>query len=200
MANFYLSDLAEVVQGNILTRIKPTSQFDETEEIEAISMQELSYYVGDSDSQNEIVKIKVQKGKSNSFIYTQQKDIVVGLSSRKAMVVEEERSTRLLLSNFVRVRISDFSKLDPYYFCWLFNENLQFRNENSKYSQGSANVSVLSINELKKTNLELPNINTQRIIGQVYNLGRRKDRISKIILEKEKTVRNVVLIKNSKEK
>ena len=49
MSRFKLSEIAEITQGNILTRIKPGSQFDETIEFDSISMKELSYIVGQSD-------------------------------------------------------------------------------------------------------------------------------------------------------
>ena len=49
MGRFKLSEIADIIQGNILTRIKPSSQFDEIVEFDSISMQELSYIVGQSD-------------------------------------------------------------------------------------------------------------------------------------------------------
>lgn len=188
-----LNEIAEISQGNILTRIKPVNQLDEVE-ADSISMQELSYYVGVLDNFDNYTKSKVSSSKLSSCIFTKQKDIVVGLSSRKAMVIEEERSNKLLLSNFALVR-ADISKLDPYYFCWLFNENLQFQKNLEQKVQGSANVSILPINTLKELELDLPNINIQRKVGLLYNLYRKRERLCKIIMEKENIVMNYHLNK-----
>lgn len=194
MNKIKLNEIAEICQGNILTRIKPSSQFDEVVELDSISMQELSYYVGISDEFGLFSKSRIAKNKLASCIYTQQKDIVVGLSSRKAMVIEEERAKKLLLSNFVIVRPKE-NVLDPYYFCWLLNENLQVQKNLEQKVQGSANVSILPINTLKELEINIPNINIQRKIGIIYDLCRRRERLSKIILEKNKIVRNYQLNK-----
>lgn len=183
-----LNEIAEIYQGSILTRIKPANQLDEVE-TDSISMQELSYYVGILDSFDNYTKSKVSSSKLASCIFTKQKDIVVGLSSRKAMVIEEERSNKLLLSNFALVRV-DVNKLDPYYFCWLFNENLQFQKSLEQKVQGSANVFILPINTLKELELDLPNINIQRKVGLLYDLYRKRERLDKQIMEKEKLVIN----------
>lgn len=193
MEKVKLSEIAEIYQGNILTRIKSVNQLDEVE-VDSISMQELSYYVGILDNFDNYTKSKVSLSKLTSCIFTKQKDIVVGLSSRKAMVIEEERSNKLLLSNFALVK-ADVNKLDPYYFCWLFNENLQFQKSLEQKVQGSANVSILPINTLKELEFNLPNINIQRKVGLLYDLYRKKERLSKQIMEKEKLVINYKLNK-----
>ena len=194
MSRFKLSEIAEITQGNILTRIKPSSQFDETVEFDSISMQELSYIVGQSDILENTSKVKVLKGKESSCILTKQKDIVVGLSSRKAFVIDETRSNNLLLSNFALIRILDTNILDPHYFCWLLNEDLQFQKYIDQKMQGSANVIILSINNVKDMELELPSIEKQKIIGEIYELGRQRDRLSKTILKKTSLVRNYLLM------
>lgn len=188
-----LNKIAEINQGNILTRIKSDNQLDEVE-TDSISMQELSYYIGILDSYDNYAKPKVSSSKLSSCIFTKQKDIVVGLSSRKAMVIEEERSNKLLLSNFALIRV-DTNKLDPYYFCWLFNENLQFQKKLEQKVQGSANVSILPINSLKELEFDLPNINIQKKIGLLYNLYRKRERLCKILIKKENIMINYYLNK-----
>ena len=194
MSRFKLSEIAEITQGNILTRIKPGSQFDETIEFDSISMQELSYIVGQSDILEKSSKVKVLKEKESSCVLTKQKDIVVGLSSRKAFVIDETRSNNLLLSNFALIRVLDTNILDPYYFCWLLNEDLQFQKYIDQKMQGSANVIILSINNVKDMELELPDIEKQKMIGVIYELGRQRDRLSKTILKKTSLVRNYLLM------
>ena len=196
MNKLKLNEIAEIYQGSILTRIKPVNQLDEVE-ADSISMQELSYYVGILDSFDNYTKSKISASKLPSCIFTKQKDIVVGLSSRKAMVIEEERSNKLLLSNFALVRV-DVNKLDPYYFCWLLNENLQFQKNLEQKVQGSAHVFILPINTLKESELDLPNINIQRKIGLLYDLYRKREHLDKQIMEKEKLVINYQLNKMNK--
>lgn len=194
MNKFKLSEIAEIIQGNILTRLKSTSCSDTTIELDAISMQELSYIVGQSDTLENIFKVKILKDKESSCVLTKPKDIVIGLSSRKAFVIDEAHSNKLLLSNFALIRIRDSNLLDPYYFCWLFNEDLRIQKYIGKKTQGSANVMVLSINNVKDIELDLPSIEKQRLIGEIYELGRQRDRISKTILKKTSLVRNYLLI------
>ena len=196
MNKLKLNEIAEIYQGSILTRIKPVNQLDEVE-ADSISMQELSYYVGILDSFDNYTKSKISASKLPSCIFTKQKDIVVGLSSRKAMVIEEERSNKLLLSNFALVRV-DVNKLDPYYFCWLLNENLQFQKSLEQKVQGSAHVFILPINKLKESELDLPNINIQRKVGLLYDMYRKRERLDKQIMEKEKLVINYQLNKINK--
>ena len=196
MNKLKLNEIAEIYQGSILTRIKPINQLDEVE-ADSISMQELSYYVGILDSFDNYTKSKISASKLPSCIFTKQKDIVVGLSSRKAMVIEEERSNKLLLSNFALVRV-DVNKLDPYYFCWLLNENLQFQKSLEQKVQGSAHVFILPINKLKESELDLPNINIQRKVGLLYDMYRKRERLDKQIMEKEKLVINYQLNKINK--
>ena len=200
MGRFKLSEIADIIQGNILTRIKPSSQFDEIVEFDSISMQELSYIVGQSDILENTTKVKVVKSKESSCVLTKQKDIVVGLSSRKAFVIDETRSNNLLLSNFALIRIRNKNILDPHYFCWLINEDLQFQKYIDQKMQGSANVVILSINNVKNIEIDLPSIDKQRLIGKIYELGRKRDRLSKTILKKTSLVRNYLLMNfNSKE-
>lgn len=188
MIKVKLCDIAEIYQGNILTRIKPISALDEVE-IDTISMQELSYYVGISDDFVSCTKSKISKAKMDSCILTKQNDIIVGLSSRKTMVIEEERSNKLLLSNFATIRLKS-ELVNPYYLCWLFNENLQFQKYIEQKVQGSANVFILPISMLKDLEIELPSIEIQAKIGELYNLYRQKERKSKQLLEKEKLMIN----------
>lgn len=116
-----LTKLADIIQGNIPTRIEvPSGQ-----SIETITMQELNYIANVSDDLPIEKYLTVQSDKIATYSLTKEYDVVVGLSSGKAIVIEQSRAKKLILSNLAIIRIKDISILDPYYLCWYINNNTQ---------------------------------------------------------------------------
>ena len=87
MCNVELKQLASIIQGNIPTRI----EVSEGVSIETITMQELNYIANVSDDLPVEKHIVVQGDKLNTYSLTQNKDVVVGLSSGKAIVIDNKR-------------------------------------------------------------------------------------------------------------
>ena len=166
-----LKQLASIIQGNIPTRI----EVSEGESIETITMQELNYIANVSDDLPVEKRIVVQGDKLNTYSLTQNKDVVVGLSSGKAIVIDDKRANRLILSNLAIIRIKDTNLLDPYYLCWLINSN---KAEIRKIQQGTAAVSIIPLSMLKSFDVTLVPIETQRTIGKIDELKRQRDRIT----------------------
>ena len=109
-----LTKLADIIQGNIPTRIEvPSGQ-----SIETITMQELNYIANVSDDLPIEKYLTVQSDKIASYSLTKEYDVVVGLSSGKAIVIEQSRARKLVLSNLAIIRIKDINVLDPHYLCW----------------------------------------------------------------------------------
>lgn len=173
-----LKQLASIIQGNIPTRI----EVSEGESIETITMQELNYIANVSDDLPVEKRIVVQGDKLNTYSLTQNKDVVVGLSSGKAIVIDDKRANRLILSNLAIIRIKDTNLLDPYYLCWLINSN---KAEIRKIQQGTAAVSIIPLSMLKSFDVTLVPIETQRTIGKIDELKRQRDRITHSIEAKK---------------
>lgn len=176
-----LKQMASIIQGNIPTRI----EVSEGVSIETITMQELNYIANVSDDLPVEKHIVVQGDKLNTYSLTQNKDVVVGLSSGKAIVIDNKRANRLILSNLAIIRIKDTNLLDPYYLCWLINNN---KAEIRKMQQGTTAVSIIPLSKLKSFDVTLVPIETQRTIGKIDELKRQRDRTTHSIEAKKADV------------
>lgn len=173
-----LQHIANIIQGNIPTRIETTIGLS----VETITMQELNYIANISDDLPVEKYITVQGDKLESYSLTKEKDVVVGLSSGKAIVIEGNRANKLILSNLAIIRIKDMSKVDPYYLCWFINNN---RAAIKKMQQGTSAVSIIPLSMLKSFEVELLPIETQRTIGKINELKRQRDRLTHSIETKK---------------
>ena len=183
-----LKSIATIIQGNIPTRIEvPTGQ-----SIETITMQELNYIANVSDDLPVEKYITVQSDKIGTYSLTKKYDIVVGLSSGKAIVIESKRADKLILSNLAIIRIKDMSKVDPYYLCWFINNN---RSEIKKMQQGTSAVSIIPLSMLKSFEVTLLPIETQRTIGKISELKRQRDRLTHSIETKKTDILTQQLMK-----
>lgn len=165
-----LENLADITIGAVYTRIKPNNNTDEYELLDTISMQELNFTIGNI-TEFEPVESKILASKLESCTLTKEKDVLIGLTMQKAMVVDEKRANKLVLSNFAIIRISNHDILDAYYLCWLINENKDFKRVICQSSQGISYVSTLSLQIVKTLDVPLLNIKTQKIIGHLYKLS-----------------------------
>lgn len=191
-----LNDLADIWQGNIYTRIKPTGKEGENVlTCKAVTMQELSDYDGFiSTAKEEVKEIKISAGKKRILI-TKENDVLVGLASRNAMVINKATADRIVLSNFALIRIKDFKMLNPYYLCWLFNCNLHFQRMLENLAQGSTAISILLVESLRKVDIKLIPLPDQKKIGNVYNLARNRKRIAlRIEREREKYINHKLML------
>ena len=186
-----LSQLATIIQGNIPTRIESEGGTP----IETITMQELNYIANISDEAPVVKYLSVQESKIGAYSLTKSQDVVVGLSTGKSMVVELNRSSKLILSNLAIIRINDFANLDPYYLCWYINNNKTALKELNKLKQATTAVSVIPLNMLKSFDIVLLPIEKQRIIGQISELKRRRERLTQIIEAKKSDLLLQQLIK-----
>lgn len=173
-----LQHIANIIQGNIPTRIETTIGLS----IETITMQELNYIANVSDDLPVEKNITIQGDKLKSYSLTKEHDIIVGLSSGKAIVIESNRANKLILSNLAIIRIKDTEKVDPYYLCWFINSN---KAAIKKMRQGTSAVSIIPLSMLKSFEVELLPIETQRTIGKINELKRQRDRLTHSIETKK---------------
>lgn len=186
-----LTKLADIIQGNIPTRIEVSSG----QSIETITMQELNYIANVSDDLPIEKYLTVQSDKIATYSLTKEYDVVVGLSSGKAIVIAQNRAMKLILSNLAIIRIKDINSLDPYYLCWYINNNKAALKELNKLKQANAAVSVIPLNLLKGFDIVLLPIEKQRIIGKINEVKRKRDRLTHIIETKKSDILTQQLVK-----
>ena len=172
-----IAEIADVSQGSILTRIKSVGSNGVS--IEALTMQELSYYCNQSDVIPVTNQIVVDNKRFNNCLISKEQDVIIGLSSGNAMVIEKDRTNKLVLSNFAVIRINDLNILDPYYLCWLLNEDRRVKAQLTSLTQKTSRVIIIPISTFKDVEIECIDIEKQRKIGVIYDLTRRDTRIKR---------------------
>ncbi len=191
MCQVELQSLANIIQGNIPTRIEVTTG----QSVETITMQELNYIANVSDDLPIEKYITVQGDKIGTYSLTKEYDVVVGLSSGKAIVIESRRADKLILSNLAIIRINDMSKVDPYYLCWFINNNTAALKQLKKLKQATTAVSIIPLSMLKSFEVTLLPIETQRTIGKISELKRQRDRLTHSIETKKTDILTQQLMK-----
>lgn len=188
---YKINQLADISQGSILTRIK--AQDNNGVCSEALTMQELSYYCNQSDDVATVNAVVVDKNRYENCLYSQTGDVLVGLSSGNAMVIEKERAGKLVLSNFAVIRIKDKKKLDPYYLCWMINENNDIKRQLFPLYQKTSRVVVIPISTFKDIEIECCPIDKQVKIGKTYDLSRKLVRTKRSKVDTAKKIINYSL-------
>lgn len=183
-----LQHIANILQGNIPTRIEVASG----QSVETITMQELNYITNVSDDLPTEKYIAVQSDKLKTYSLTREHDVVISLSSGKAIVIENKRAGKLILSNLAIIRIKDIAKVDPYYLCWFINNN---KAKIKRMQQGTAAVSIIPLSILKSFDVAVLPIEAQRTIGRINELKRRRDRLTHDIEIKKTDILTQQLIK-----
>lgn len=182
-----LNDIADITQGSILTRIKT----DSGTKYDAYTMQQLSYYVNSSDEHGNFNTVDVLYDKIPNICLSQKYDLILGLTSGKAMIVEEDN--KLILSNFIRIRINNTNLCNPDFLCWMLNENKDVQKSMKALNQGSTRVGIITPNFIKDLEINLIPIQKQIEIGRIYQLQRKKTRIVKNKIELENSIYKATL-------
>ena len=87
------------------------------------------------------------------------------------MVIDKERSEKLILSNFAVIR--NLKNFNPYYLCRLLNNSKVLKKQISELSQKTSRVSIIPVSGLKKISIPGCEIDEQEKIGKIYDLVRR---------------------------
>lgn len=186
-----LKSVAPVMQGSILTRIKSTG--GNATMIPSVTMQGLSYYLNLSDQEELETGIKVSLEKVDSCCFACKGDVVIGLSSGKAMAIDENTEGKIVLSNFALVKLSENNNVNPNYFCWYINENPEVQKLIAANSQGSARVRIIPLGFISELPINIIPLEKQVVIGKLYDLNRKRTRIIRT-LEKKKEDLNLIKI------
>lgn len=93
---------------------------------------------------------------------------IINLIKSKCSPISEQTEAKCITSNFLRCDF-DTGKLYPWYLCYQFNEGKDFEQQIEMYHQGTTlSVKKLNIKTVGELKIVLPDIEKQRIIGNIY--------------------------------
>lgn len=188
-----LFEIADITQGSILTRIKD----EYGKKMKTLTMQQLSYYVNSSDDKGEDNDILVNVDKIENLCISKINDVVIGLSSCNAMVVEKENENKIILSNFIRVKVKQ-NLVDQNFLCWTINQNKDVRLLLNSFVQGTTKVAIIKATDFKNLEIDLIPLSEQKKIGSIYQLMRKKYRIERRKSDLRNNVYNKMLMEEYK--
>ena len=122
---------------------------------------------------------------------------MIGLSSCKAMVIEENDKGKVVLSNFIRVKVNE-EIIDKNFLCWALNENKMIQSSIQSFVQGTTRVAIIPPAFFKNVEIDLIPLSNQKRIGQIYQLMRRKTRLGRDKSKMMSLAYNEILIEEYK--
>lgn len=95
-------------------------------------------------------------------------DCVINLIRTRASLLSDETRNKCITSNFIQCSF-DRQVLDPWYFCYQFNEGKDIEQQISMFHQGiTLSVKKLNIKIIGELKIPLVNIAKQQMIGNMY--------------------------------
>lgn len=177
-----IDEIAMLQQGQLLTRIR---------EVDNTNAPRYIVYSGKHFSVDSF-QPDLDDGKHDKVIRTEAEVMLVeagmlliSLMTNKAVVVSEKHAGHLLTSNYIRI-VYDGNKIDPDYFCYIYNESDTIRKQIAMNEQGASLVSRLNLQQLRKFELPCPYLAEQQRVGAIYRLQQKREllQLKKIKLEK----------------
>ena len=93
---------------------------------------------------------------------------IVNLMRSKAAPLSEENKGKSITANYLLCEFDDML-LDPWYFCYLFNESPDVQKQITKFSQGTVlSVKRLNVQMIANMEVKLPDISRQSMLGNLY--------------------------------
>lgn len=169
-----LDAIGKVIHGATLSRIESKAG-EEFYTYPVFTMQELSRETGQYAIKEDFQEVNIIKEKFDKSFLSKINMVVIGLTSYKALVIGEQNKEKLITSNFA---IIEFNKniIDPFYFSWYFNEHPKIGKQLRVAMQGSI-IRALSIQMLRELDIYVPSLETQKKIGRLYYLRKRKEKL-----------------------
>ena len=191
-----LDNVADISLGMVLSRIQANPNIGGVA-YPLFTIQELAYELGQYNIVIEKQQIEVDEKKIDKKLIAKEGGVIIGLtSSNKAIVVDISHQDEIIPSNFAYIEVH--KNLDPYYFTWFFNEHPSVRKQLTIAMQGSS-VRALSVQMLRELEVILPPMDMQYKIGRIYELRRRKAKLSFEQKQLEEHLFNQIIIKHLKE-
>ena len=96
---------------------------------------------------------------------------IINLINTKCAPISVSTESKCITSNFLRCMF-DQGILNPWYFCYQFNEGKDFKRQIAMYHQGTTlSVKKLNVSAIEKLVIRLPDIGVQNQIGDLYRLS-----------------------------
>ncbi len=178
-----LGRFGEIRQGVVLNRIK----VKEGEAEERYPLLTISRLLQEEEGicLEEPPMITVSKMKQDSFRIAREGMILIGLTSfHKAVVLTKDKEGMMIPSNFLILEFPG-GIMDAHYFAWYFNESPYRQSMTDSIIHGEGKVKVLSIQQIRDMEIEVPDLVTQMSIGNLYSLQLQKASLLKQILRCE---------------
>ena len=179
-----IAEKAQLYLGTVIKRVESEDP-NETKVFNVVSLKNFNealgeHYRGADDEQ----EVHVHESDVSKLILAEERQIVVHLLTRKAVVLPEYCTGYIIPSNFVKVALSP--EVQPFYFEWYFNNHPDNLKQLSMLTQGSV-VSGFSLKQLKELQINIPSIDKQLIIGDIYELRKKKEALirDKMALENQ---------------
>lgn len=95
-------------------------------------------------------------------------ECIISMIKSKAAPISKETTNLCITSNFLKCSF-DPDILDPWYFCYQFNEGREIEAQIARYHQGSTLcVKKLTVQSIGGLSIPLFEIEQQRIVGKLY--------------------------------
>lgn len=165
-------DFATFIQGQNRTRLSNKYKIDSF-----YNMENFNYDLNLLEESNHNTSL------SNEFLNLG--DIVLSASLFKAAIISSNHNDKVFDNNFIKVKVNH-ELINPFYFVYLINENLEVKWQLEKELQGTL-IKRLSMKALDEIKVEIPNKEFQEKIGMVYKYIKNKNywQIKKIELESQ---------------
>ncbi|MGM0168770.1 hypothetical protein IGI39_004525 [Enterococcus sp. AZ135] len=153
-----LNELLEIESGTLATRI------DEQEDGK-------KYFLYENEQFYSQYASDMMKNRKSIATFTNVKqifsgDIVINLFKGECTIVREEFHGNVIYANFAKVTFLD-KKIDRNYFVYWFNESEASKKQLLQDIQGTV-MKKITIGKLKNMEIELPAIDVQKTIGDLY--------------------------------
>jgi|GEM_PF-3889924 len=187
-----LTDVVEIQPGTVLARVK-SKGYEESVSLPIVGLDDIRCFVERKEPVSERRKYSFPKDAVDSLITAKTNDVIFGMSSSKCLLVDSKLEGFVIPSILCRLRPYDSNRLNPSYLCFLLNEKETIRKPLEIAHQGTIlTVKVVSVGALRDLEIgDLPDIERQRKIGDLYLSALKSYELSQRISEKtrELTIR-----------
>jgi len=115
-----------------------------------------------------------KKNEPNKVTYNGQ--LIQSLISERTALITEDNVGKDINQNFAYFGF-DEKRLDPKFLCYMFNESKEIKRQRYKLSQGSI-IRKASPHTILEFDIDIPSIETQQVIGNLYGLMLKKKKIT----------------------
>lgn len=95
-------------------------------------------------------------------------ECIINLIKSKAAPLSEANSKKCITANFLKCSF-DTQILDPWFFCYQFNESKHLLQQINMFHQGTTlSVKKLTVKNIRELKIPFLNIERQKVIGSIY--------------------------------